>query len=51
MQTFIFNKDLALLVTGGIYDIITWDPRGVGLTMSVLVLLSIYYPVATAAEG
>ena len=25
-------KDLLLNRTGGIYDIIGWDPRGVGLT-------------------
>ena len=31
------NKDLLLGTTGGEYDIISWDPRGVGnLTMSVL---------------
>ena len=24
------NKDLLLALTGGVYDVVSWDPRGVG---------------------
>ena len=29
------NKDQLLALTGGLYDVVGWDPRGVGLTESV----------------
>ncbi len=33
LQGLVDNKNTLLLVTGGFYDIVSWDPRGVGLTV------------------
>ena len=34
VQTVFQNKELLLALSGGIYDVVSWDPRGVGnLTM------------------